>query len=169
MFDIFVFYIISFVFLADVYECDVVLNFAKSQNSSSISFIYHATCTYNDVTYAVGAFQLSKCVNCNCDKVTGEVSCVTKNCPAVKNCLRYYTLPDRCCPVCLQYGCTYDNQVYAPGSIIKPDACTHCYCPWNVTANVNDVTCMTIKCKQPQCVDAVTSANKCCPFCPNGK
>ena len=171
--EIDVVYFLLFQCLLGLTDAEVVLNFNKQSNQhndSNFRFIYHATCEYNNAVYTIGEFKLSKCVTCNCDGVTGRVTCVTRNCPPVKNCIRYFNVPSRCCPICIDYGCTYDKKLYTPGSLIKPDACTRCYCPWKTTNNdIDDVTCMSLQCKPARCVDARTPVGKCCPVCPNGE
>ena len=90
-------------------------------------------CRYNDQEYEAGEFQLSPCVHCHCERITGILTCTHQECPKMENgteagCIRYGPPAGKCCPECLEHGCIYNGASYPKGvQVPSTEQCKNCY------------------------------------------
>ncbi|XP_022244270.1 kielin/chordin-like protein [Limulus polyphemus] len=111
-------------------------------------------CVYEGVKYGDGEEFTStqRCQKCLC--VKGIVHCTKLECP---DCSHPIIDPSHCCPQCSD--CTYHGKEYREGQKFLEYPCQECIC------KDGTVTCSSIVCDTPDCINTVVPEGQCCPTC----
>lgn len=107
-------------------------------------------CKYKDQEYQEGVFKPEPCVSCSCNGTTREVTCGYVDCPDLHKygtgCVKSEVPPGKCCPDCLEYGCTHKGRLYDRGATIPSGPCSKCYCPYRPHSNPGSAMCFKTEC-----------------------
>ena len=123
-------------------------------------------CSYKEKLYKQGETHVSDCTTCECRR--GKMLCAVTTCPKDPECIRFETVPGRCCPLCVEKGCSYLGVGYPRGARIPTPPCQICFCPWEGGTG-GQARCSKVACPPGHCVDGKVPPGKCCPVCLHGK